>query len=93
MRDREDYRRAYETLFGALPELGGLPDNAGPLGDQNAIDAWNGIDAVRRHELDRAFSNVGKVLAAFERRIVPVPGRFDAYVAAGANIVPCQTTR
>jgi cytochrome c peroxidase len=82
MRDRAEYRQAYEALFGAVPDLAGLPDSAGPLGDSNAIDAWNRLDATRQRDIDRAFSNIGKALAAFERRIVPTPGRFDEYVAS-----------
>jgi cytochrome c peroxidase len=85
VRDRDDYRQRYEELFGALPDLTGLPDDAGPLGDEHAIDAWNAITASRRREIDRAFSNIGKVVAAFERRIVPAPGRFDAWIATDGN--------
>jgi cytochrome c peroxidase len=31
---------------------------------------------------DRAFANLGKAIAAYERRLVPGPSRFDRYVAA-----------
>lgn len=34
------------------------------------------------HGGDRAFANLGKAIAAYERRILPGPSRFDAYVAA-----------
>ncbi len=33
-------------------------------------------------EIDTIFANVGKVIAAFERRVMPLPSRFDEYVAA-----------
>lgn len=33
-------------------------------------------------EADVAFANIGKVIAAFERTIMPAPSRFDQYVAA-----------
>ena len=75
-----DYRSRYQALFGALPDLDGLPQSAGPLGTSAQIDSWNSIPDARRREIDRAFSNLGKALEAFERRIAPVPGRFDAYV-------------
>ncbi|MBT8098463.1 MAG: cytochrome-c peroxidase [Gammaproteobacteria bacterium] len=32
--------------------------------------------------IDRAFANVGKVIAAYERRLLPGPSAFDEYVAA-----------
>lgn len=32
--------------------------------------------------IDKAFANVGKVIAAFERTVLPTPSRFDQYVAA-----------
>jgi cytochrome c peroxidase len=32
--------------------------------------------------VDRAFSNIGKAMAAYERLIMPGPSRFDSYVAA-----------
>lgn len=35
--------------------------------------------------LDRAFVNVGKVIAAFERTLMPTSSRFDDYVAAVAS--------
>jgi cytochrome c peroxidase len=78
--DEADYRARYQALFGALPDLEGIPENAGPLGTPAQIDAWNALPGARRKDLNRAFSNVGKALAAFERRIVPAPGRFDDFV-------------
>lgn len=59
-----DYRRAYESLFGAPPDL------------------------TRQPEIDRAFANVGKAIAAYERLLMPGRSRFDEYVAhleAGGN--------
>ncbi len=35
--------------------------------------------------INRAFANVGKALAAYERGILPTPSRFDAYVEALLN--------
>jgi cytochrome c peroxidase len=34
------------------------------------------------HGVDRAFANLGKAIEAYERRILPGPSRFDAYVEA-----------
>lgn len=45
----------------------------GPLPDLATADAA---------EIDRAFANIGKALAAFERTLMPTNARFDDYVAA-----------
>ena len=44
----------------------------GPLPDETDNDETT----------NRAFANVGKALAAFERTLLPAPSRFDAYVEA-----------
>lgn len=44
----------------------------GPLPDRTADD----------QSINRAFSNVGKAIAAYERSLSPKPARFDAYVAS-----------
>lgn len=51
----------------------------GAMPDTSAGDAVN-----------RVFANIGKVLAAYERRLVPGPSRFDAYaesLLAGEDVV------
>src|SRR5262249_5121438 len=80
-----DYRADYEAIFGPLPaELAGagLPAHAGPLGDDAARTAWQRIPQSQRDRIDRAFSNVGKAIEAFERRLLPAGSRFDRYVDA-----------
>ena len=37
---------------------------------------------AREHEVEHAFANLGKALAAYQRRLRSEPTRFDAYVAA-----------
>jgi len=51
------YRSAYESLFGAPPDL------------------------TRQQDIDRAFANAGKAIAAYERLLMHGISRFDAYVA------------
>jgi len=80
------YRAEYEAVFGPLPDLSGLPENAGPLGSQAERDAWAALSTEERRRVDRVFSDMGKAVAAFERRIAPVETRFDRFadaVAAG----------
>lgn len=77
-----EYRDAYEQLFGRLPELAGLPDRAGPVADTTRAAAWARMSAGRRDDVTRVYANIGKAIAAYERRIGFAPSRFDRYVEA-----------
>ena len=83
-----DYQRAmglrekYEKLFGPLPDLSGLPEHAGPNGSPEVRAAWEALDEKKRDEVNRAFANLGKAIAAYERKLQPGPSRFDRYVDA-----------
>jgi cytochrome c peroxidase len=79
------YREAYETIFGSLPNLAGLPANAGPVADPERRAAWTSIPAARRDEVTRVYANIGKAIAAYERRIEHGRSRFDRYVDALAK--------
>jgi cytochrome c peroxidase len=74
------YKREYERIFGALPDVRGLPAHAGPNGDSTARAAWAALPVERREAITRAYANMGKSIAAFERTIVPGETRFDRYV-------------
>jgi len=77
-------KRAYETLFGALPDLARVPADAGPLGAADDVRrrAWLALAEEERTAVERVFANVGKALAAYERRLVPRGSAFDLFVAA-----------
>src|SRR6185503_2712875 len=66
---------------GHLPDLSRLPAHAGPNGDSGAKAAWAAMPAGRRDSITRVYANLGKAIAAFERRIAFTPTRFDRYVA------------
>jgi cytochrome c peroxidase len=74
------YKKDYERLFGALPDMMGLPAHAGPNGDSTARAAWETLSAERREAITRVYVNMGKSIAAFERTIAPGETRFDRYV-------------
>ncbi len=76
------YRRDYERLFGRLPDLSRLPAHAGPNGDSATRASWSALPVARREDITRVYSNMGKAIAAFERRITYAPTRFDRYAAA-----------
>ena len=74
------YREEYESVFGALPDLEGLPAQAGPVADTTWRAAWSRIPAARQDQISRVYANIGKAIEAFERRIGFTPTRFDRYV-------------
>ncbi|HYE58015.1 MAG TPA: cytochrome c peroxidase [Rhodothermales bacterium] len=76
------YRETYESIFGPLPDLTGLPLRAGPVADPASAAAWARMPQERRDAITRAYVNIGKAIAAYERRITFAPSRFDRYVEA-----------
>lgn len=87
----EQYRAEYEAVFGALPNLTGLPRQAGPVADTTWHAAWQRMEAGRRDEISRVYANIGKAIAAYERRIEPGVSRVDRYIdaeLAGARHTP-----
>lgn len=78
----EHYGKQYETVFGALPAVNGLPQSAGPVADTAAHAAWTRMPAVQRDDISRVYANIGKAIAAYERRIDYGPSRFDRYADA-----------
>jgi cytochrome c peroxidase len=76
------YHAEYEAIFGALPDLSDLPANAGPVTDPTAKAAWNLMSEADRNNVSRIYANMGKAIAAYERKIMPGPAKFDQYVEA-----------
>lgn len=76
------HRVAYEALFGALPRLVGLPEDAGPKGSAAEQAAWAAVDPRRREAVSRVFANVGKAIAAYEKSLRHTPTRLDRYIDA-----------
>ncbi|MFG6432215.1 cytochrome-c peroxidase [Roseateles sp. LYH14W] len=76
------YRPEYEAVFGPLPPMAGLPEAASPLGTAAEREAWARLPAGQQAQVDRAFANLGKAIAAYERRLMPGENRLDRYIAA-----------
>ncbi|MBK7947365.1 MAG: hypothetical protein IPK00_01105 [Deltaproteobacteria bacterium] len=80
--------KLYREVFGRAPlegDPGRLPPRASPFGDPATQDAWARLPAADREAVDRAFADLGKALAAYQRQLVPGPGRFDRYVRSLAS--------
>ncbi|HUQ81348.1 MAG TPA: cytochrome c peroxidase [Gemmatimonadaceae bacterium] len=84
----EQYRAQYEAVFGALPDLTGLPRHAGPVDDTTSRAAWQHMPAGRRDDVSRLYANIGKAIAAYERRIEPGASRVDRYIDAEVTGAP-----
>lgn len=87
----EAMRRAYETIFGALPKMtdaSRFPDEARPVpGDEAhpAHLAWKNMNEEDREAINRAFTNLGKAIAAYERQLIVRNAPFDQFAAALAE--------
>ncbi len=75
---------AYVAVFGPLPDLDALPSDATPLAPEGDpwAEAWAALDEPTRFAIDDAFANVGKAIAAYERRLMTGPTRFDTWAEA-----------
>jgi cytochrome c peroxidase len=77
------YRRLYEQVFGAAPDFSDVmrfPADAAPVGEPYLHAAWRHMRAADRQQVDQVFANIGKALAAYQRRLMPGRARFDDYV-------------
>jgi len=77
-----NYRKEYETLFDAMPNLQGLPRDAGPNGGTAEKAAWAAMNARQREDVSRVFANMGKAIAAYEKSLQHEPSRLDRYIDA-----------
>jgi cytochrome c peroxidase len=81
----DNFNERYQRIFGPLPDLSTVPEDAGPLGTDAEKAAWASMSAQQQEEVDRIFANLGKALAAFQRSIAPEETRFDRFARALAD--------
>ena len=75
------YRDEYEALFGPLPAL--APAARGrPARRRVRPRGLEAMAAQDRDRVNRVFANLGKAIAAYERRLQFAPAPFDRYVEA-----------
>ncbi len=82
------HRAAYQGVFGKETDwdaIGRYRAPATPLGDEAARARWEAMPAADRASVNRVFSNVGKAIMAYERRLTLPPARFDTFLAALAT--------
>ena len=76
---------AYQRVFGlppALDDTARFPPHARPDPDPRSpmTQAWQGMAPADRTEVNRVFSNLGKAIEAYERKLVSGPSPFDTFV-------------
>ncbi len=77
-----DYYQQYQAIFGNLPELPGIPGGAAPLGSEQVMNAWNSLETGEQQKVNQVFANIGKAIAAYQRKLMPGRTRFDDYADA-----------
>src|SRR5262249_55764217 len=81
------YARAWKAVFGELPDLADaqrFPPEGRPVPEapeRAPAVAWASMTSEDQELVTRAFANVGKAIAAFERRLVSRSAPFDRFVA------------
>lgn len=79
---------AYVDIFGPLPDMDDrrrFPEAARPATGERVDDldaAWEDMLPEDRREVSRAFTNLAKAIAAFERRLVSRDSDFDRWARA-----------
>ena len=76
----QHYRSEYEAVFRTMPNLAGLPRDAGPNGSEIERAAWAAMDERRRENVSGVFANMGKAIAAYEKSLHHDASRLDRYI-------------
>lgn len=84
------YRELYESLFGDLPQLPQNFSSASPIASEVAQANWQTLSDEQKTAVTQVFSNVGKALAAYQRKILPGESRFDRYAQALSDTTSTQ---
>jgi cytochrome c peroxidase len=84
------YQQSYVDVFGPLPDLSRLPQDASPLGTPAERAAWQMMSNADRDAVSRVFANMGKAIAAYERTLHHEPSRLDRYIEGAGTLTPRQ---
>lgn len=72
------YPAEWAALFGAVPDVSDT--DRFPLRGKPGDAAWEGMAERDRAVVDGAFARIGKVIAAYERTLLPKESPFDRYL-------------
>lgn len=79
---QETYADDYRAVFGAFPDLSGLPEDGAPTGDAATRRNWEALTDAQRQAVNTVFADIGKAIAAYERQLKPKETRLDFYLRA-----------
>jgi len=75
------YQPLYHVIFGSITfDIQQLPKKAGPFGDHIAKKNWRYLPPNLKHQVNHIFANIGRVIAAYERDIMPSTGRLELFL-------------
>lgn len=84
--DNPELRQAYEQIFDPLPDLSdteAYPEEARPIPDETdhpEHENWIQMSEQARRDINRVMANVGKAIAAYERKLVSKDAPFDTFM-------------
>lgn len=81
----DKYKSEYTEIFGNLPKIThkSCPPQASPgTGNPVALKLWKAMKPADRYAVNKVYSNIGKAIEAYVRRIVPSPASFDLFADA-----------
>lgn len=78
-----ELRKAYEQVFGPMSlDVSLLPEHAKPGKDVAMAEAWDQLDPDTQLQVMEVMANIGKALAAYQRRLVNRDASFDQFLVA-----------
>ena len=96
----DHYRAEYEAIFGPMPELRSEDGTQAryPVNGMPGTPDWDGLSTDEQDMFNRIYSNFGKAISAFERKIFRGNSKFDQFytqaVASGSGVstalTPCS---
>ena len=82
-----NFAQEYEDVFGAMPNLEEVPDRAAPGSSE-----WEQLTSSQQTVVNEIFSNVGKLIEAYERRIMCDDTRFDRWARGEVVMTGAEET-
>ena len=79
------YPQQYKKVFGVTLDktlFDSAQQSASPLGDNHSQQRWQSLPSQKQQSINRIFSNAGKALMAYQRRLILPPAKFDHFIDA-----------
>lgn len=79
-----EYSEAYERVFGRTEEaerVASIKVKASPLTTETEGANWQALSKAEQQAVNRVFSQLGKLMMAYERKLELQPSRFDEFIA------------